>query len=158
MVYKADGVDQVIQPSIPGIVPITFDRVLYDTCGCWDEARNRFVVPAGARFVRLSAQAIFTYPKSQPKAPGVRQIVIKKNMDAAAKPTDFYDKDRSGWAVGQVTTHIATTADVQATGPVLLVVPGDTFIVDAFQSDGADSVPAAIRGTNGTWFAIEIIE
>jgi len=154
MVYKSDGRAQIVQPGIPGIAPITFDKVLYDTCGCWDAEANRFVVPEGARFVRLKAQAIFQHGDAPASRASVRQIVIKRNFETL---NNWYE-DRPGWAVGQVTTHVATTVDVNADGPVLPVKPGDTFIVDAFGWDGPESKPVEILGINGTWFSIEIVE
>jgi hypothetical protein len=154
MVYKAS--DQPIAPGMAGIAPITFDEILYDTCGCWEAKSNRFVIPAGARFVRLKAQVIFQHGDHSPDLTDshVRQIVIKKNFSTLE---NWYG-DRPGWAVGQVPTHTATTVDVSASGPVLPVKEGDTFIVDAFVWDGIESNPVVIRGTNGTWFSIEIVE
>lgn len=153
LVWKS--ADQIIQPGVPGIAPITFDAVVYDTCGCWNQATGRFVVPEGASFVRLKAQAVFQYvPERTTSNDSVRQIVIKKNFTTLS---DWYS-GRPGWAVGHVATHRATTVDVNATGPVLPVVPGDNFLVDAFVWDGAGSDTVTIKGTNGTWFAIEIVQ
>jgi hypothetical protein len=154
MVYKAS--DQTIAPGLAGIAPITFDKILYDTCGCWNAESNRFVIPAATRFVRLKAQAIFQHSDHATDLTDshVRQIVIKKNFNTLE---NWYG-DRPGWAVGQVLTHTATTVDVSASGPVLPVKEGDTFLVDAFVWDGKVSNPVAIRGTNGTWFSIEIVE
>jgi hypothetical protein len=151
LVYKS--AEQVVTPGIPGIAQITFDQVLYDTCGCWDGHRNRFVIPAGVTFVRLNAQAIFQHGEKPTGASNVRQIVIKKNFETL----DNWYYGRPGWAVGQVPTHIATTVDVHASGPVLPVRAGDTFLVDAFVWDGPESHPVKILGINGTWFAIEIV-
>lgn len=153
MVYKSD--DQIIHPGIPGIEPIIFDKVLYDTCGCWNQAANRFVIPAGVRFVRLMAQAIFQHgEKPSDIGTNIRQIVIKKNFTTI----ENWYLDRPGWAVGQVPTHTATTVDVSAVGPVLPVKYGDNFLVDAFVLDGGRPDPVTILGINGTWFSIEIIE
>src|SRR6266581_8208357 len=77
MVYKAS--DQTIAPGLAGIAPITFDKILYDTCGCWDAESNRFVISAGTRFVRLKAQAIFQHgdhATTDLADSHVRQIVI----------------------------------------------------------------------------------
>lgn len=153
MVYKSG--DQIIQPGIPGIAPITFDKVLYDTGGFWNAAANRFVIPSGILLVRLMAQAIFQHgEKPADSGANVRQIVIKKNFTTI---DDWYG-DRPGWAVGQVPTHVATTVDVSAIGPVLPVREGDNFLVDAFAWDGGKPDPVKILGINGTWFSIEVIE
>ena len=154
LVYKADGADQIVSPGIPGIAPITFQKVLYDTCRCWDSTKGRFVIPKGARFAKLSAQAVFQSGPALPNNSGVRQIVIKKNFRTL---TDWYS-NRPGWAAGHVSTHTATTVDVNVSGPVLPVVAGDDFLVDAYVYDGPESSPVRIRGANGTWFSIELIE
>lgn len=151
LVYKSKT-PQPIRSGIEGIAPITFDKVVYDTCGCWDAATSRMVVPKGAEFVELEAQAVWTYPTADKiSSRSVRQIVIKKNFVTL----DGWYNDRPGWSAGQVTTHNGTTVDVSANGPVLPVVAGDTFLVDAYTSDGDD---AAIMANNGTWFAIKIVD
>lgn len=153
MVYKS-GADQIIQPGIPGIEPITFDKILYDTGCYWNPETNRFVIPTGVQFVRLAAQAIFQHG-AEPNGASVRQIVIKKNFNTI----ENWYADRPGWAVGQVPTHTATTVDVKASGPVLPVVEGDTFLVDAFVWDGLEkSEPVTILGINGTWFSLEVLQ
>lgn len=151
LVYKSHA-SQAIKPGLEGITPVTFDAVVYDTCSCWDASRSRMVVPPDVRFVRLSAQAIWTYPDPSKITPSsVRQIVIKQNFETI----DNWYRNRPGWAVGQTPTHSGTTVDVSARGPVLPVSPGDDFTVTAFTADGAG---AEIMAINGTWFAIEIIE
>lgn len=151
LVYKS-GTSQAIKPGIEGIEPVTFTTVVYDTCGCWNATKGRMVVPPGAKFVRLSAQAIWSYPEPSKITPvSVRQIVIKQNF----KTTEEWYKDRPGWAAGQTPTHSGTTVDVAAKGPVLPVLPGDDFVVTAFVADGSG---AEILPINGTWFAMEIVE
>lgn len=151
LVYKSQS-NQTVTPGLQGIAPVTFDAVVYDTCGCWDASRSRMVVPPDVGFVRLSAQAIWTYPEASKVTPSsVRQIVIKQNFQTI----DNWYLNRPGWAVGQTPTHTGTTVDVSAKGPVIPVTPGDDFTVTAFMADGTG---AEIIAINGTWFAIEIIE
>lgn len=152
LVHKGGGLPQIIEVAIPGIVPITFHTVVYDSDGFWNAQRQRFVIPAGVSWVRLSAQVVWSTPPVAPVGNShVRQIVIKKNFVSL---NDWY-VDRPGWAVGQVFGHSGTTNDVQAHGPVLPVVAGDNFLVDAFHSSAGTT--QEISAGNGTWFSIEAI-
>lgn len=143
LVYKFDAAQTLANVTN---TQLTFPTVEYDTSGFFNQATQRFVIPAGVSRVRLKAQTVWTNNNS-----GIRQLVIKKN---------FINGDlSSGWYPGVPATtplsNIATTTDLQISTPVLSVVEGDTFLAEGYQSSGGS---LAVMKSVGTWFTIEVVE
>ena len=141
LVYKHGDV-QVLQNNDWEM--ITFGKEVYDTGDFYDPSYpTRLTIPEGVKLARLRGQVIFS---GNPK--GLRQVVIKKNYP-----------DLGGWYPGvpaqTITANKRTTTDVQVTTPIIPVVEGDYFELEALQCSGSD---IGVSASVGTWFAIEIIE
>jgi hypothetical protein len=125
---------------------LTFPTVEYDTDGFFNQATQRFVIPAGVSKVRLRAQAVWASNSS-----GMRQMVIKKNFVNGDLLTGWFP----GVPANTLPANNATTTDVQTSTPVISVVEGDTFLAEAYQSSGGS---LSVLKSVGTWFSIEVVE
>ena len=123
---------------------LNFNTIERDTDGFFNHgAPSKITIPEGVSKVRLLGQVIFGS-----NASGLRQIVIKKNYIPGG-----------GWYAGvpasTITANNATTTDVHVLTPVLDVMAGDFFQLEAYQTSGTTITALS---SVGTWFAIEVIE
>lgn len=139
------NVDELVTSGVN--TELSFDTIDTDPEGIFNPITSRFVIPTGVSKVILKAQVVWGY-----NCTGLRQLVIKKNYIAG-------DPTHPGWYPGvpasTILANCVTTSDHQVITPVLSVVPGDTFDLEGFHTAGV-AIPA--RGSDGTWFSIEIIE
>lgn len=123
------------------LLPVPFNSVIYDTSSLWDSANNRFVIPAGVSYVRLTANCQF---EDLQQAGTITLFVA--NTAGGVVPGTISPVWRSG--TGGLPTNVNIVHS-----PVLPVVEGDTFRLRANASmTGQTDIIA------GSTFAIEIVQ
>lgn len=119
---------------------VNFDSETYDYGGFFPGTGGVFTIPAGVHRVRLSAHVTFAG-----NATGFRTLAIAKNGTTVYPGTAQAGNASPGTA--SVSLSVRT--------PILNVIPGDTFTVQAFQNSGA---ALNVMGSSASWAAIEAID
>lgn len=136
MVRRSSNLTGVSWP----ILPIPFNAVVYDTGSIWNSTDNKFVIPAGVSYVRLTANVQF---EDQATAGSINLFVA--NSSGGLVEGTVSNTWRSG------TTGLSANFNVVHT-PVLPVSEGDTF-----RLRGNASMVGQSEILAGSVFAIEFV-
>jgi len=146
------------------IYTLTWDDLQYDTSGLFPSAPpsqlDRFVIPAGVSYVRLSANV-----RWENNDDGSRLLYIVKNDDLTNimpfSAVNAIPKD-TDTSLPLTLQNLHTSQNI--TSPIIPVVQGDFFQVRVYQNSGAtlqlgkhDPDPTKKR-LKSTWFAIEVVK